>query len=189
MMHKMTSRETWYLYFGTALGLFMALLILLAVSATADAADFGGYVGGSQTGDDLQTVQIGLTVEWKYVEFDLSHGIQKTQWRVPVEPDWEMDEWQSGTTGSFRIYPFRTETIRPLLLWTHVSDLARGRPFNEDKNEPTSDYFGAGVTIETNRFEFDLTYGTFGRECKVIECASGSRTNEVKLSIRGYFWK
>jgi len=164
------------------------LLAALLASQSAHGVEFGGFVGGAQTGDSLQTVHIGLTVEWKHVEFDISHGVQKTQWRVPVEPEWQMDEWQSGTTGSFRIYPFNTETIRPLLIWSHVSDITRGKPFN-DKEEPTSDFFGAGVTIEVNRFELDLTYGSFGRECHFTTCSPGSKTNEFKIAFRGYFWK
>jgi hypothetical protein len=173
-----------------AIWAIMILTTIVAFLGTeAEGAEFSGYVGAAQTGDALQTVQVGLTVEWKYVEFDLSHGVQKTQWRVPVEPDWEMDEWQSGTEASFRIYPFRTETIRPLFIWTHVSDIVRGKPFNDSADEPTSDYFGIGATVEYKRFELDVTYGTFGRECQIIECASGSRTNEFKVSFRGYFWK
>ena len=164
------------------------LLAALLVSQSAHGAEFGGFVGAAQTGGELQTVQVGLTVEWKHIEFDLSHGVQKTQWRVPVEPEWEMDEWQSGTEASIRVYPFNTETIRPLFIWTHASDITRGKPFN-DENEPTSDYFGAGLTVEIKRFELDVTYGTFGRECRVIECSSGSRTNEFKIAFRGYFWK
>jgi len=181
MSHKIWTR------IQTLLAILLLILFVFTVRDT-NAAEFGGYVGGSQTGDDLQTVQIGLTIEWKYVEFDLSHGVQKTQWRVPAEPEWKMDEWQSGTTGSFRIYPFKTETIRPLLVWTHVSDIARGRPF-DDENEPTSDFFGAGVTVEFDRFEFDATYGTFGRECDITKCSPGSRTNEFQITFRGYFWK
>lgn len=166
------------------------LLAALLVSQAADGAELGGYIGAAQSGDALQTVQVGLTIEWKYVEFDLSHGVQKTQWRVPVEPDWKMDEWQSGTEASFRIYPFsRFETIRPLIVWTHVSDISRGKPFNDEADEPTSDYFGIGATVEIKRFEFDLTYGSFGRECHFTTCSDGSRTNEFKIAFRGYFWK
>lgn len=175
---------------GIPIGGFIAITVisLMFIFANkADAAEFGAYVGAEQTGDALQTVQIGLTVEWKHVEFDLSHGVQKTQWRVPAEPEWKMDEWQGGTTAAIRVYPFNTETIRPLLVWTHVSDITRGQPFN-DENEPTSDYFGAGITVEIKRFEFDLTYGSFGRECQILKCAR-SPTNELKLSFRGYFWK
>lgn len=164
------------------------LLAALLATQSANAVEFGGFVGGAQSGDALQTVQLGLTVEWKHVEFDVSHGVQKTQWRVTAEPEWEMDEWQSGSTLAVRVYPFNTETIRPLLVWSHVSDITRGRPF-DDENEPTSDYFGVGATIEIKRFELDVTYGSFGRECRVTECSSGSRTNEFKIAFRGYFWK
>ena len=164
------------------------LLAALLATQSANAVEFSGFVGGEQTGNELQTVQVGLTVEWKHVELDVSHGVQKTQWRATAEPEWEMDEWQSGTTGSLRIYPFNTKTIRPLLVWTHVSDITRGRPF-DDENEPTSDFLGAGVTVEIKRFELDVTYGSFGRECRVTKCRSGSRTNEFKIAFRGYFWK
>jgi len=186
-----TKREQRIFGSGLAVGYAMGcafVVILFLIMKPADAAEFGAYVGADQTGDALQTVQVGLTVEWKHVEFDLSHGVQKTQWRVSAEPEWKMDEWQSGTVAAIRIYPFTTETIRPLLVWTHVSDITRGRPFN-DENEPTSDYFGAGVTVEIKRFEFDLTYGSFGRESRAIGCSHGSKTNELILSFRGYFWK
>lgn len=162
--------------------------LIFAFINNADAAEFGGFVGTEQTGDALQTVQVGFTVEWKHVAFDLSHGVQKTQWRVPAEPEWKMDEWQSGTAAALRIYPFNTQTIRPLFIWRHVSDITRGRPF-DDENEPTSDYFGSGVTVVMKRFEFDVTYGSFGRECRVTKCSKGSRTNEFKIEFRGYFWK
>jgi len=169
-----------------------AILILTTILAflvpDAEGAEFGGFVGAEQSGNDLQTVQVGLTVEWKHVAIDISHGVQRPQWRVQAEPEWQMDEWQSGSTLGVRVYPFNTETIRPLLAWSHVSDLIRGRPRN-DENEPTSDYFGAGITVVIKRFEFDVMYGSLGRECRVTKCHSDSRTNEFKIGFRGYFWK
>lgn len=150
--------------------------------------DIGAYASASRTGDALDTAQLGLTLEWTYLAVDLSHGIQKTHWRVPSEPTWEMNEWQSGSAIGVRIYPFNTETIRPLLVWTHVSDIPRGDPFNEDE-EPTSDYFGVGATFVFKRLELDVTYGAFGRECRFTSCSNGSKTNEFQFTLRGYFWK
>ena len=160
----------------------------LLIASNANAVEFGGWVGGEAVTDGRDAVQLGITVEWKYIEFDISHGVQKVHYRVPAEPEWKMDEWQSGTIGTFRIYPFNTQTIRPLLVWSHASDITRGEPFN-DKEEPTSDFFGAGVTVEVKRFELDIAYGSLGRECRIIECYPGSRTNELRIGFRGYFWK
>lgn len=160
----------------------------LLIASNANAVEFGGWVGGEAVTDGRDAVQLGITVEWKYIEFDISHGVQKVHYRVPAEPEWEMDKWQGGTIGVLRIYPFNTQTIRPLLVWSHASDITRGKPFN-DKEEPTSDFFGAGVTVEVKRFELDIAYGSLGRECRIIECYPGSRTNELRIGFRGYFWK
>ena len=151
-------------------------------------SDVGVWVGAETITDGGDAVQLGITLEWKYVEVDISHGIRRTDWRTIGEPEWQMDEWQSGTIGTFRIYPTNLRPIRPLLTWSHSSDITRGAPFNEE-NEPTSDFFGVGVTIETKRFELDVAYGSLGRECRVIQCSPGSRTNELRLSFRGYIFK
>lgn len=169
-------------------GTMLLLAFLCIFGVPTHAAELDIYVGGEQIGIALQTVQIGLTVEWKHVAIDLSHGAQRTQWRVPEEPGWQNYKWQGGSTVSVRIYPFNTKTIRPLLVWSHVSDIIRGKPFNNE-NEPTSDYFSAGVTIVIKRFELDLTYGSFGRECYFASCGVDSRTNEFKVGFRGYYWK
>lgn len=169
-------------------GIMFLLAFLCIFGVPIHAAELGTFVSGGQTGAALQTVQIGLAVEWKHVAVNLSHGVQRTQWRVPEEPEWQNYKWQAGTTVGVRIYPFNTETIRPLLIWNHVSDIIRGKPFN-DENEPTSDYFGVGVTVVIKRFEFDVTYGSFGRECYFTSCDIGSRTSEFKIGFRGYFWK
>ena len=159
-----------------------------AASAELLGSDVSVWVGGETITDGGEAVQLGITLEWKYVEFDVSHGVKRVSWRVPSEPEWKMDEWQSGSLGTFRIYPTTMHPIRPLLTWSHSSDITRGRPFN-DENEPTSDFFGAGITIEMKRFELDVAYGRLGRDCKFIECSPGSRTSEFRLSFRGYIFK
>lgn len=168
----------------------IAALILASNVSAADilGADVQGWIGGETVTNGRDAVQIGVTFEWKHVEVDVSHGVQKVHYRVPAEPEWEMDKWQGGTIGVLRIYPFNTQTIRPLLVWSHASDITRGKPFN-DKEEPTSDFFGAGVTVEVKRFELDIAYGSLGRECRILECYPGSRTNELRIGFRGYFWK
>lgn len=152
-------------------------------------ADVQGWIGGDAVTDGRDAVQIGITLEWEHVEVDVSHGVQKVHYRVPAEPEWEMNEWQSGTIATIRVYPFNPGTIRPFVLWNHASDITRGKPFN-NQNDPTSDFFGIGVTTYVNtRFEIEAAYGSLGRECIILECAPGSRTNELRVAFRMYFWK
>lgn len=168
------------------------LVLLLLIASNSLAAEFlgsnvGVWVGGETVSNGRDALQLGITLEWAHVEFDLSHGIQKVHYRVISEPEWKMDEWQSGTLGSLRIYPFNSRPFRPLFVWSHLSDITRGEPFNT-KNEPTSDFFGAGITLDAKRLELDVTYGTLGRECRIIECSPGSRTNELRIAFRGYIF-
>jgi len=171
----------------------ITIVLLLMVSEAHSAEIFGAelsaYVGGQKVTDASESVQIGLTLKWPYVEVDMSHGIQRVSWRVEQEPTWEMDEWQSGSAFGIRGYPFRNATtIRPLITWVHLSDITRGVPFN-DKEEPTSDYFGIGVTFVWKRFELDVSTGVLGRECAMFRCSANSRTSESQIQLRGYFWK
>lgn len=195
-MRKMSSEYAHGFRIGACAGWLAAVLICsltVVFSEDAESAEFLGsdvqaWAGAETITDGSEAVQLGITLEWKYVEFDLSHGVRQVPWRVPAEPEWEMDEWQSGTTATIRAYPFNTQTFRPLLIWSHASDITRGSPFN-DEEEPTSDFFGAGVTVEVEWLDIDVAYGSFGRECQIIHCAPGSRTEEFRVSFRGYFWK
>lgn len=169
-------------------------ILMLFLSFNANAADFllgsdvGIYVGAQKVTEDHELVQLGVTVEWKYVALDFSHGIRRVAWRVKSEPQWEMDKWQSGSVFSIRGYPFDTRPIRPLITWVHMSDIFRGCPFNKNKQEPTSDYFGLGATIDWKKIEIDLSFGVSARECSLFQCDSVSFTNEAQIQFRGYIW-
>ena len=174
----------------------IAIAILLFVyeahSAELLNADIGAYVGAQTITNDTKTVQVGLTLEWTYVSVDMSHGVKKTEWYVENEPTWKMDDWQSGSVFGVRLYPFNTTTlrttVRPLITWVHMSDAFRGVPFN-DKEEPTSDYVGVGVTFVWNRLELDISTGISGRECMLFSCNSEAKTRESQIQIRAYFFK
>ena len=166
--------------------------ILVALAANADAAEIDAYVGGQSVINDADAVQIGVTVDWEYVAIDLSHGIKRVQWRVKSEPNWQMDEWQSGSEFGIRVRPFgRQRKITPVIMWSHLSDITRGRPFN-DKEEPSSDFIGSGFTVEWKRAELDIAYGWQLRECvltKMSDCPDANINGNFMLRFRGYFWK
>lgn len=171
----------------------IAIAIVLSLMAEADSAelfgaDIGAYVGGQTITNDTKTVQVGLTLEWRHISVDVSHGIKKTDWRVENEPTWEMDDWQSGSAVNIRVYPFNTTTIRPLITWVHLSDATRGVPFN-NKEEPSSDYVGVGITLVWKRLELDISTGISGRECTFFSCGSQAKTHETQIQIRAYFFK
>lgn len=188
----MTVKEKIMFHAGFAAGAIamgVVMFSIIAFAQNAEAAELQGWVGAETVTDGRDAVQIGITLEWEHVEFDVSHGVQKVHYRVPAEPEWKMDEWQSGTIATIRVYPFNWNTIRPFALWSHSSDITRGKPFN-DENEPTSDFFGIGVSAYLGkRFEIEAAYGSLGRECQIIECYPGSRTNEMRIAFRAYFWK
>lgn len=164
------------------------LILLLTGTANADVlgADTRVYLGSQVITNDRETFQVGITFEWSHVEVDMSHGIQRTKWRVASEPEWEMDEWQSGSIFAIRGYPFSFQKYRPVITWVHTSDITRGEPFN-DEEEPTSDYVGVGVTAVTKRIEFDLTTGISGRECAFFTCGGNAKTHETQIQMRWYF--
>ena len=176
---------------GTLLIMFPFVILLLSLSTEAKAEDFlgadvGVYLGSQVITNETESFQVGLTLDWNVVAIDMSHGIKRTSWRVESEPEWEMDDWQSGSIFSIRVYPFNTETWRPLITWVHLSDITRGRPFNS-KEEPTSDYLGVGVSYEYKKIGLDFTGGLSGRECAVFSCNSKSQSFEAQIQMRFYF--
>ena len=60
-----------------------------------------------------------------------------------------------------------------------------------DKEEPTSDFFGIGFTLEQRGepIALDFAYGKAMRECDILKCFSGSSTNEARVAIRVRFWE
>lgn len=170
------------------ISVFLASL-LLSTSASADVfgSDFKVFAAGTSVVDDMEAVQLGFTFEWKHFALDLSHGVKQVHWRVPNEPQWEMDEWQSGSSVTGRIYPFDTQTLRPLLIWSHSSDITRGNPFN-NKEEPTSDFVGAGVTYSWNTLDLDVAYGLQARECPVFDCPETNRSETFYVRFRVNFF-
>lgn len=168
----------------------MRLLLATALLYTnaAGAVEYTAWGGGdTMTNSSQDTIQLGLSVEWEHVILELSHGRKKVGWRVEGEPSWQMNEWQGGSSIALRVYPFNNERYRPLVIWTHVSDIARGRPFN-DKDEPTADFFGLGLTFDYERFEVDVACGRFMRECALFNCGSNSSTYEGLLRFRFNIW-
>lgn len=169
------------------------MLLFLTCSAGADGAEvwgghIGTYLGGHYITDGQTSYFIGATWTWEHFEIDISHGTKSLEWRTIEEDQWSMNEWQSGSTIGLRYYPFSLNNFRPFIIWDHQSDITRGRPFN-DKQEPTSDFFGVGVTAEYKRLDVDLAYGRYARECALFDCAIGSVTNELYIRARVYFWK
>ena len=170
-------------------------LAALAMSQNVDAGEFLGsdvsaWVGAEHVSHDQDAVQLGVSLEWTNFTLEIAHGVKRTKWRTIDEPEWQMNEWQSGTNTALKWHPFDTGFFRPHIVWRHASDILRGSPFN-NKNEPTSDFFGAGVTIEEKDqpIAFDVEYGYAARECAMFDCSSGSRTPELRLAIRVAFWK
>jgi hypothetical protein len=145
--------------------------------------------GGADTitNDSQDTVQLGLSVEWRHVVLEFAHGRKRVGWRVESEPSWKMNEWQSGSTFALRYYPFHNERYRPLVIWTHVSDVMRGEPFNNE-DEPTADFYGLGLTFDLDPIEVDLAVGRFNRECALFRCASSSASTEGLIRFRFNFW-
>lgn len=178
-----------------AMAMGFLLFSLLAMSQEASAAEFLGsdvsaWVGGEHVNDDQESVMLGVSFEWRQVTLELSHGTRRTHWRTIGEDSWQMNEWQSGTTSSLKWHPTRPAFFRPHLIWRHASDITRGRPFN-DKEEPTSDFFGIGFTLEQRGepIALDFAYGKAMRECDILKCFSGSSTNEARVAIRVRFWE
>ena len=167
---------------------FLAFFPIDAQGAEFLGADVGVYVGGEHITHEQDAVQLGLSLEWEHFDFSVSHGIKRTKWRTVDEDSWQMNEWQSGSITSLVWYPLNTTYIRPMLLWSHSSDIARGRPFNS-KDEPSSDFLGLGVAFEEDRLEIDFAVGYAARECDIFDCYSGSGTIEAMVRIRGYIWR
>ena len=168
------------------------LFILLLLTSNAQSAEIFGvdvsvWAGGEHITHDQDAIQLGVSLEWDHIDVNLSAGMKRTKWRVVDEPSWEMDEWQSGSIVSISWYPFNTTSIRPMLLWSHSSDITRGRPFN-NKKEPTSDFLGIGVTFQKKKLEIDLAIGRSAKECDLLKCHKGSLTTEVMIRFRGYIW-
>jgi hypothetical protein len=54
-----------------------------------------------------------------------------------------------------------TTEVEPFVVYSHLSDVTRGRPFN-GQDEAQSEYIGAGITIvagKLKRFEIDISHG------------------------------
>ena len=66
----------------------------------------------------------------------------------------------------------RAADVEPFLMYSHDSDLFRGPPFNHE-TEPTTDFIGAGVTIEWRKFELDLAQGFKSRDCNYVRRTNG----------------
>ena len=195
MGHGMAFKEKVAAISGFILGaLSMGFLLfsLLAISQNASGAEIGAYISAQTVLDDADAVQIGVTIEWERVEIDLSHGIKRVSWHVPIETSWEQDKWQSGSEFNIRAYPFDSwYDWRTMVMWSHLSDVTRGKPFN-DKDEPSSDFVGFGVTKEWRNFELDIAYGWQLRECvltKMSDCPDANISNNFMFKFRGYFWK
>lgn len=173
--------------------IYIIFTVMAFIGPNAQAGEFlgsdvGVYVGAEHITSEQDAVQLGLSFEWEHFDFYMSHGVKRTKWRTIGEDTWQMDEWQSGSIVGLTWYPFDTATIRPMLLWSHSSDITRGDPFN-DQEEPSSDFMGIGLTYEKNRFEVDFAIGHAGRECAVLKCYSGSGTFEAMVRFRGYIWR
>lgn len=152
----------------------MLLAIVLLVSTAQAHADwkpdFQAWVGGAAIVSDMEEVQGGFSFVWDHVAVDMSHGFKRTSWFVRGElDDWDMNEWQTGSNVTMRLYPFDPTTVRPVIVISHSSDITRGIPFN-DTDEPTSDFIGAGLTFDFKRVETELLYGRQMRECGFFDC-------------------
>lgn len=171
----------------------LIIIILLLAPFEAHAAeifnaDVGVWMGIEHITNDQDAVQLGVSLEWEHFDFNISAGTKRMKWRAVGEPEWEMDEWQSGSIVSLSWYPLNTTNTRPMLIWSHSSDITRGKPFN-DTNEPTADFLGIGLTVQKSWFEIDLAIGRSARECSIIKCHKGSATTEAMIRIKGYIWK
>ena len=173
--------------------LLIAAILLAPQTTNAEEflkGDLSAWIGAESVSHDQEAVMLGVSLEWKYFTFEIGHGTKRTKWRVPSEPEWEMDDWQSGTNSALRWHPFDTGFIRPHIIWRHASDIARGRPFN-DKKEPTSDFLGVGFTLSQvgEPIAIDFEYGFAARECDLFECHKSARTDEIRVAIRVRFWE
>ena len=195
----MTHREKVAGVAGFTMGaIAMGFLIfsILAITQTANAEEFLGgdvsvWVGGEHVNEDQASVMLGASLEWRQFTLRFAHGVKSTEYRAIGEPEWEMDEWQSGTNSAILWHPTPPAFFRPHLIWRHASDITRGRPFN-DKNEPTSDFFGAGFTLAEpdERIEFDFEYGLSARECALFNCShSHNKSWQARVALRIVLWK
>ena len=123
-----------------AISMGFLLFGLLAFSQQARAgellgSDVSAWVGGEHVNDDQESVMLGVSMEWRQVTLELSHGTRRVHWRTIGEDSWQMNEWQAGSTVALKWHPTRPAFFRPHVIWRHASDITRGRPFN-DKDEP-----------------------------------------------------
>jgi hypothetical protein len=195
-----TKREQRIFGSGLAVGYAMACMvavILFLIMKPADAAEFlkgdlSAWVGAEHVTHDQDAIQIGVSLEWDKFTIEIGHGIKRTMWRTIGEPEWQIDEWQSGTNSAIRWHPFDTGFVRPHIIWRHASDVTRGKPFN-DKTEPTADFLGLGVTLSQDGepIEIDFEFGYAARECSIFDfkCSAGANTPEIRIAIRVGFWK
>ena len=147
------------------------------------------YLDTMKITGDYEGVQLGFSLNWNHLSIDFNDGIKRTSWDLPNETEWKKGEWQSGSNVTARIYPFGfLQKYRPLITYVHMSDIARGYPFNK-RHEPSAEYLGAGVTFVTRHFEVDLTVGRDARQCSISGCDPGYDSWETQLRVRTILWR
>jgi len=121
-------------------------LLVNAERNSADIPDAWMMLDIQTTTGDRQTQQlasVGFSIEWEHVGVDVSHG------RKQIDDS----SWETGSELGVRIYPFRMNKVRPLLIVQHTSDITRGG------QEPVQNYLGVGATIVFKRLELDISIG------------------------------
>lgn len=147
------------------------LAILLCCFALPSAAQtkqtnlqyFTSYEYSSAT--KSQFLGVGVRAKFKYLTFELSNGIKRANRTAR-----NANKPSNGTQLGIHIHPFPHDTAYKGLRISgfHLSDIFRGKPFNE-REEPVDHFLGAGYTFKKHNYEFDLLVGMESHDCSLDE--------------------
>ena len=110
-----------------------------------------------------QFLGVGVRAKFKFLTFELSNGIKRA-----TRTARDANKPSNGTQLGIHLHPFPHHTALKGLRVSgfHLSDLFRGKPFNE-LEEPVDHFLGAGYTFEKHNYEFDLLIGKESHDCSL----------------------
>ena len=160
---------------------FLVMATLLAHKSAHSATLQYYYAYEFLSASQVNYLAVGVRAKFKYASFEISNGIKKANRTAR-----NANKLSNGTLLAMHIYPFHNtdKTARLVLTATHLSDIFKGKPFN-DREEPVDHFFGAGYTIQKGNYEADIIFGRESHDCSLdSKC---KYTNQIKAAVRYYF--
>lgn len=165
--------------------ILLAILLspLLAFSSEKASAQNIEYFSSYEYLSSVQShyLAVGARAEFRNVTFEISNGIKKA-----ARSERNANKYSNGTLIAVHLYPFHPpqSRYRFLVTATHLSDIFRGKPFN-DRAEPVDHFFGIGLTTKSERYEADLIIGKESHDCSLDRDCEYS--NQFKTTVRYFF--